>query len=426
MLETIPEQIQQRVEALGAADVLVGIPSFENAATIGHVVRQVQEGLQRFFPGLKSVIVNSDGGSKDGTEEQVLKALPDDGALLQLPYPVHPVHKLSAPYSGVPGKSSAVHTVFELAQSLDAKACVIVEADVKSISPDWMNLLVRPVLEQGVDLVVPFYTRQKFEGTIVSGIVYPFTRALYGRRIRQPLDGEFCFSRHLVDRYLIADGWETETGRLATDTWLITEALCSAAKICQVALGAHKRGDPKDPAPDLSATLGQVVGALFSEMDRNAAQWQKVRGSEPTPVLGDAPAIAADPVQVDAAKMIESFRIGHTNLSELWSAVLPPATLLELRKLSRQPPAEFRLADDVWGRIIYDFAVGYHIRVISRDHLLAALTPLYLGWVASFVLEMQTAGAAQVEARLEKLCAAFEARKPYLISRWRWPDRFNP
>jgi hypothetical protein len=31
-----------------------------------------------------------------------------------------------------------------------------------------------------------------------------------------------------------------------------------------------------------------------------------------------------------------------------------------------------------------------------------------------------------VEQRIEALCLAYEAEKGYLISRWRWPDRFNP
>jgi hypothetical protein len=42
------------------------------------------------------------------------------------------------------------------------------------------------------------------------------------------------------------------------------------------------------------------------------------------------------------------------------------------------------------------------------------------------MLEMETAGPAEIETRMEQLAAAYEAGKPYLVSRWRWPDRFNP
>jgi hypothetical protein len=106
--------------------------------------------------------------------------------------------------------------------------------------------------------------------------------------------------------------------------------------------------------------------------------------------------------------------------------ILPPTTLMELRRLSRLPADRYRLPDQVWARIVYDFALGHRLRTISRDHLLKSITPLYLGWIASYALETQTAGPAEVDARMERLSQAFEDNKPYLVSRWRWPDRFNP
>jgi hypothetical protein len=113
-------------------------------------------------------------------------------------------------------------------------------------------------------------------------------------------------------------------------------------------------------------------------------------------------------------------------LQEIWGLLLPPATLLELKKMARQSDEAFRCPDEVWCRIVYDFAVGYHMRVIPRDHLLGALAPLYLGWLASFVLQTEQASSEDAENRLEQLCVAYEAQKSYLISRWRWPDRFRP
>jgi len=58
--------------------------------------------------------------------------------------------------------------------------------------------------------------------------------------------------------------------------------------------------------------------------------------------------------------------------------------------------------------------------------MLRALTPIYLGWLASYALEIESAPPHEVEHRLERLCAAFESTKSYFVSRWRWPDRFNP
>ena len=73
-------------------------------------------------------------------------------------------------------------------------ACAVVDADVRSISPEWIELLLRPVLEQGYDYAAPYYLRHKYDGTITNSLAYPLTRALYGKRIRQPIGGEFGFS----------------------------------------------------------------------------------------------------------------------------------------------------------------------------------------------------------------------------------------
>jgi hypothetical protein len=124
--------------------------------------------------------------------------------------------------------------------------------------------------------------------------------------------------------------------------------------------------------------------------------------------------------------MLETFQLGFRNLQEVWALVLPPVTLLELKRLSRPSTERFHLPDELWVRIVYDFALAYRLRTISRTHLLGALTPLYLGWVASYALEVGNCSAADAEQRLEKLARAYEEGKPYLLSRCRWPDRFNP
>ena len=422
----LPEPTQEQVTALGSVDIVVGIPSYNNAATIDGVVRMAQEGLHRHFASYRGLIVNSDGGSKDGTPQKVLEIPDSTHELLQLPYKVNPVQKLATPYHGIPGKGSAFRTIFHIAKTLGAKACAVFDADLRSMTPDWVKQLLAPILEHEYDFTAPYYTRHKFDGTITNSIVYPLTRSLYGKRIRQPIGGEFGFSARLLDSYLAQqDVWTSEVARFGIDIWVTTHAISRGFKICQAFLGA-KIHDPKDPASDLSDMLVQVIGALFREMDRNAAIWQKVRGSEKVPIFGEVTPVNAEPVTVDVQKMIDSYRLGFQNLQEIWALFLPPATLLELKKIARASAGAFTFPDEVWVKTVYDFALGYKLRVINRDHLLRALTPLYLGWVASFVLQMQDAGPEEVERRIEKLCLTYETSKPYLISRWRWPDKFNP
>src|SRR3972149_2330942 len=227
------------------ADILVGIASFNNARTIGHVVTAVDAGLMKYFPDQKAVIVNSDGESMDGTTDIVRSATHDHAAIF-LSHPVYPAHRISIPYNGIPGKGSAFRAIFHKAVEMEAEACCVVDADLRSITPEWIELLLSPVMKEGFDFVAPLYSRHKYDGTITNSIVYPMTRALYGKRIRQPIGGEFGFSGRLAAFYFGQNVWETHVARFGIDIWMTTEAIANDFKVCQTFLGA-KIHDPQDP-----------------------------------------------------------------------------------------------------------------------------------------------------------------------------------
>jgi glucosylglycerate synthase len=409
-------ETEAKVQDLGQVDVLVGVPSFNNAATIGHVVRAVSAGLAKYFHHVRAVLVNSDGSSTDGTPEVVAKTVVDFGPML-ITDRQSPLHRIVTPYHGIPGKGSAFRTVFEIARRLQAKACAVVDADLRSITPEWVELLLRPVLEEGYDYVAPYYLRHKYDGTITNSIVYPLTRALYGQRLRQPIGGDFGFSGKLAEHYLDKHVWESDVARFGIDIWMTTEAIASGARVCQSFLGA-KIHNPKDPAADLAAMLVQVTGALFALMEEHQDVWTGVAGTRPVPLFGFQYEVGVEPVHVNVDRMIASFRQGLTDLEPIWRQLLTPETLAGLLPLGRGPLATFAIGDDLWARVIYDAAVAYHRRTLPWEHLLKALTPLYLGRTATFVLETQALTSGEAEGRIEALCQAFEQRKPYLVERW--------
>jgi len=252
------------MEEIKEADMLIGIPSYNNVRTIGHVVRAVTAGLAKYFPGAKAVLFNSDGGSTDGTQEEVEKVRIEDFKTILTSHPVHPVHKIITPYHGVPGKGSAFRAIFEAAKALNAKACAVVDSDLRSITPEWMELLLRPIYEEGFDYVAPLYARHKFDGTITNSIVYPLTRALYGKSVRQPIGGDFGFSGELAKFYLTREVWETDVARFGIDIWMTTLAIAEGYKVCQSYLGA-KIHDAKDPGSDLGAHRLESIERLSDE-----------------------------------------------------------------------------------------------------------------------------------------------------------------
>jgi len=298
------------------------------------------------------------------------------------------------------------------------------DAEVESINEDWVDRLVSPVLDNGIDLVVPRYRRHKFDGMINSGIVSPFLRALYGKRLRQPMGADLSFSAGLMDFYLGQNNTNGDAPSMV-DPWDTVPAIVSGFRVAQSFLGPRDV-HPHEVSPELSETLRQVLTNVFESMGRTASFWQKVRNSEDVPWFGPPLETDAGHADLNVKRMIDSFRQGCQDLAAIWNLVLPPATLLDLRRMLRLTDAAFCFQDAVWARTVYDFALGYHTRAIGRDHLLPAMTPLYWGWVASFVKELEDANAGEVEARLERLSTQFELQKRYFISRWRWPDRFSP
>ncbi len=410
-------EIQEKVGEIKKADILVGIPSYNNSRTIGHVVRAVQAGFAKYFPDKKCVLVNSDGGSTDGTMDIVHNTVIEDFKSVLLHHRLEPFFKITTPYHGIPGKGSAFRTIFEIADALSVKACAVVDSDLRSITPEWIELLIKPVIDGGFDYVAPLYHRHKYDGTITNSIIYPMTRALYGKRVRQPIGGDFGFSGELAKYYLTKDIWETDVAKYGIDIWMTTTAIANNFKVCQSFLGA-KIHDAKDPGADLSAMLYQVVGAAFDLMETYPDTWKTIKHSGTVPVFGFQYAVGLEPVSVNLDRMIDKFRLGVNELKDVWGVFLGSSTMDYLFNTENMPKEEFNIPNEIWAEAIYSFASAAHKNLINKEHLLKSLTPLYIGRTASFVIEAWDAGAEEVEAKIENLCKVFEEKKILLIENW--------
>ena len=419
------EGVEEHAGAARTADIVVGLLSYNNAATIGGIARDAQECLATYFPQKRSVVVHADAGSKDGTQESAIGSAVNKNDFVQIAYPVYPAQKISPEYYGVPGKGNGIQAIFGVASELKASACAIVDTTTGTSGRDSLLTLVKTITEQEIDFSAPCYLRHKYDATILNGIVYPLTRALYGKRIHQPIGGDYAISGKLMNFLMKQSRSESETTSSDSDAWVTVQALCGGFRFGEACLGPRTLS-AHEPAPEVSALLSQALGSMFTEMTRTAAFWQRVRGSQPVPVFGPSFDPLPDPPPVDPTPMLQSFRLGYQNLQDIYRLLLPPATLMELKRLSFRTPDTFAFDDLLWARIVYDFALGWRGRVMDRDHLLGALTPLYLGWVASWLRAVHDDGPKEAQERIEKLCGAYEAQKSYLISRWRWPDRFNP
>lgn len=412
----------RRLDEIGEADVLVGVPCFQNEATIGGVVTAIEAGLRKHLPGLRAVICVSDGGSGDRTREVALRAgVGDRTDELLVPRDSPVPERLVFEYEGPPGKGSAVRAIVEAADRLGVRACALVDADLRSITPAWLDRLLGPIVRHGFGFVTPVYARHKHDGTITNSLAYPVTTALYGARIRQPIGGEFALSGELAAYLAAQDVWDTDVARFGIDIWMTTTAVVEGYRVCQAILGA-KVHDPKDPAKDLGPMFRQVVGSLFALAGQHHDRWAGIETVETPPTFGFRAVFSAEPVPVSIPRLTEGFVEGHARHRHLWRRVLSADAMAEVdRAAGRAWQGDgpgVALEDERWFTIVFDYLVAYNAREIEAGSLLDSLIPLYFARTATFVERTLDDGPEEAEASIEASVDVAVELKPYLVQRW--------
>jgi hypothetical protein len=329
---------------------------------------------------------------------------------------------ISAPATNISWMLTAADFVnaYQLAQKNEARAILMLGPDCGSLSTAGLHDLAAAVLSASTDLALPYYDLPPNAGLVNSAILYPLTRALFATRARFPLAIDLGLSLRMAERLAASGQRFTALNQNDALIWPIAEAVVAGFTINEFEVGPRTLPQPADT--DIRSILALVTGSLFADIESKAAFWQRPRRLPP----GRAPMPRHPYVDgaSDLASMIDGFRLAYSNLQEIWSLVLPPNSLLGLKRLSVIDAASFRMPENLWARIIYDFLIAFRQRTINRGHLMGALIPLYLAWVAGHI--NVTASGFDSERHIEAVAAAFDADKPYLVSRWRWPDRFNP
>jgi hypothetical protein len=403
---------------VGEVDILVGLPTHNNAKTIGSIVQTIQSGILRGFPRERAVIINADGGSRDGTPELVTGGSIDDVRPASNLYALRTLHAISTKYASSPASEVAFRTILAAAELLRAKACVVMSPESANIEPEWLSKLLRPIYRDGFDLVTPTYRRHKLEGLLITNLLYPMTRALYGLRIREAYSLEFGFSGRLGSQFLEQNVWTDETEGSGVELRFTLAAITGRYRICQSFLGEKDHIERR--AADLVPALRQTVGALFSALDPDFPVWSAVAGSQPVASTGANQEVLLTPVRVNRKRLREMFSTGVAELESVFQSILSPPTLAELQRIARSgKEEEFDYPAELWVRTVYEFAASYQKSVISRDHIIQALAPLFRGRIFTFLMENRDASANDVENNIESLCLEFERLKPYLLQMWK-------
>jgi hypothetical protein len=314
------------------------------------------------------------------------------------------------------GGADAHRTLLAVAARPGVTAALLLDGDLVGLPGEALAALLDPVARGTADAALPAYTRLASEGTLTSNLLAPAMLAFYGRDLQQVAGGAFALGPDPAGR--LAGAAPPAAAGPGVEVWLTTALAASEARLAQVHVGRRPPGPP-GAGRDVAGILAAAAGALFAQLETHATLWETPPERRAVTTLGGHPAIVPVTTTPDVSAMVRAFRLGVKDLSPVWEQVMPEATLGELYPLALLEPEEFRLPPALWARVVADFAVAYHERRLPVDHLLRALTPLYLGRVAAFLLAVCRRSADTAASALAEVTRAFEMERPALAARWR-------
>ena len=379
------------------AEIVVGIPSYNEEEKIGFVIEQVSLGLEKYFPNKKSVIINFDNNSKDGTKESFFQAESNI-----------PRMYISTP-NGLKGKGYNFHNLFLMVKKLDAKVAIVFDADLRSIRGNWVKKMADPILN-GYDFITPYYIRCKTDATITNHLIYPLTYGLLGQDIRQPIGGDFSFSNRMA-RVWLKQEWTETTYQFGIDVFMSMTAILKNMKIAQVNLGSkeHNLSTPK-----LGPMFFQVIGTFFEIISKHIYEFKNLTEVKKVLVLGSRKL----PILANSQPEEKLFKkIFLDNLNLYWPTIkktVNPSIGKELEIIYKNK--EGYIDSNLWNKIVYDFLFAY-INTKDKPGLIHALSCMYYGRIASFFHENGKLTPEDAEKEVVRRAKLFFKKRNYFFKK---------
>jgi len=337
-------------------EIIIGIPTYNEAENIADLVKIIDIGLKKYFPDKRALIVNVDSNSPDGTRRAFL------GAKTKTPKKC-----MSAPR----GKGAAIRVLFEYFLSKEStQVLMLIDGDVTSATPKWIRNLITPILK-GFDHCLPLYKRNEYDGSVTDHIVYPVLRGVLGIDIRQALGAELGLSRKAVDR-IYNRTWPSKARRYGIDIFMTLSSVFGELRIAQADLGvkAHRLGS------EPHGTFEETVTTLFELLDENKHFWDgKLRVRKPPLFFKSSGAKPSTPLmEVDYKRLralaMKEFRENRADIKKIVGAKECERLTKVFKKGSRTS-----IDTEEWTNIVFNFVKASKVPPLKRAKL---IHPLFL------------------------------------------------
>lgn len=410
----LPQDARERIRSGGAVDMVIGIPSYRNARTIGEVLEVLSDGVSSYFPDQRVLLVNADASSSDGTPRLVENATFSPN-----------VSKLLTTYEGQVGKGSAIRAILEAAVLSRAKACLVVEARCPGITAEWLPALINPVFA-GMDVALAIYQSSPMAAALTDNLAYPFVRMLFSADLRDPLSSEFCVSCDMALDLISRDVWDTDVARFGFNPWLTVESLISNRPLVQVHVGYRGEGH-LEPGVLNEVRFLHSVGTLLRNLTTYRTLWSRDLPKRRVPYEGTVNPDAVVDGTASFDLLLHGFEEGQAAFAGQWRQIMRPQTLAQLLSLLDQPQDNFTFPPDLWADIVTEFGVVYSMGDGDPDKVVEALLPIFYGRAADYVRSAEGKTISERERIVQDLAETFVTRLPLLRRLWNdYEPRIDP
>ncbi|MCK4347258.1 MAG: hypothetical protein KAW47_01455 [Thermoplasmatales archaeon] len=397
-------EIVEKCKQMKPLDILVGVLCKDVEATILNVLNVVNEGLYRYFPDYRLAIAVIDGNSSDKTREAI-----------ELFQPYSTIDMLVAEDIAEGGKGAGVMTIFEVAHETEAKSIILMDGDLLSVKPSWIQTIANPIVYGRADLTVPYYIRDKNDGVITNNLVYPFTRALYGIDIRQPIAGEYALSKNLYELLRKHPLFPPDFG---IDIFILTVAAAEGMYVKEglFSLKIHESTTHYlEPEKFLVPMFRKVTESMFKLAKFYEVYWKSKPAVWHTKFHRDSFSQKPIPVQINISDMKKSFESEFNSSKDMMKRFLPQTIIDNLDDIVNNGG---NFNSKLWAEIVYNHAAAFKgiEDEESKYTLLDSLKTLWIGRFVSYATEVEKMDINEAEKIIQKQAGIFEEKFEYLRS----------
>ncbi|MCK9555267.1 glycosyl transferase [bacterium] len=389
--------IEENPAGIKKADIVGGLASYKEADNISFPARQLSEGFKKYYPDKSAVIINGDNHSPDGTKESFLSAGTNTPGIY-----------VSTP-PGTPGKGYNFRNIFEKAIELGAESVVCVDADLKSITPEWVSYFLEPIYK-GFDYVTPLYARHKYDGTITKNICYPLVYGLFGMNLRQPIGGDFALSIKLV-RHLMSLEWHKTTFEYGIDIFLSMNAIAGGFNIAETGLGSKIH---KPSAPKLGPMFLQVVGTAFNIIGKSIERIKNVSEIRELKKYGLKEMGKPQELNIDRKKLTGNAMEGWSQWKNELKKDLSRDVYAKWENIFSKEPINNDIS--LWVQTLYDMVISYQ-KSENKDKTVEAMRCLWFARAVGFMNQTWDWSNEKAEEEIKRQAQAFFDNRNYLIEK---------